>query len=345
MFLIFNIKYLRFVFLSTTIIILWSCSKYSVQVNRTDLNEVEIEVLKPAEIIIPQHINKVLITYYDDLANYTIFKETSHNGRFADTLNHFPLDVVINDLINQINLSQRLKTSPETIIPFTRNFHDSNNWQKIDSIGEANKSEAILIIDSVSSLFIHSVNKTRLYDEYNANTCMNTYLSKVRFILFDIATHTQFDAITFNNNAFSKTCDIPDNIKQEDFGYMDNILNDVCVKYIKHVSPVWIKTNRKYYGWGNLEMQKAKEYVMKNDWQNAKASWEKLLNVKNKTLANHATYNLALAYEMLGDLDKAYEYVCKAYMENQNSITNDYYEILVNRLEDRKTLNKQLYYK
>ncbi|MPN27552.1 hypothetical protein SDC9_174986 [bioreactor metagenome] len=92
--------------------------------------------------------------------------------------------------------------------------------------------------------------------------------------------------------------------------------------------------------------------VYKKDWDGAISCWEKLLpNAKSETYKAKIAHDLAVAYEIKEDIEKAYEYSNKALEFFMNSIIIDYQHfmfvvehnnMLKLRLADQKILKKQL---
>ena len=90
-------------------------------------------------------------------------------------------------------------------------------------------------------------------------------------------------------------------------------------------------------------------------WPAAIELWEKASNLsKNQSTRFHAFNNIAIAYEIAGNLDKALFYASKAIetypyiivfsTSSAEEIFNmlEYYEVLKQRKEDAKLLDKQL---
>ena len=55
-----------------------------------------------------------------------------------------------------------------------------------------------------------------------------------------------------------------------------------------------------------------------------------------------AAFNIAVAYEVLGDTDKALEWSAKAYTEYEDKDANDYHRKLKARINEERIVNMQL---
>jgi hypothetical protein len=84
--------------------------------------------------------------------------------------------------------------------------------------------------------------------------------------------------------------------------------------------------------------------VMVGDWKGAGEIWEKFIVSKNRRYVKAATYNLALAYEMQGELDLAFEMAQKSYKQYFNKRALIYMFKLRKRIKYQKLIMKQFGY-
>ncbi|MEA4936426.1 MAG: DUF6340 family protein [Paludibacter sp.] len=116
--------------------------------------------------------------------------------------------------------------------------------------------------------------------------------------------------------------------------------------------PYWEKVDRYFFNFKNKTFKPGMDAVYKKDWDGAISCWEKLLpNAKSETYKAKIAHDLAVAYEIKEDIEKAYEYSNKALEFFMNSIIIDYQHfmfvvehnnMLKLRLADQKILKKQL---
>jgi len=109
--------------------------------------------------------------------------------------------------------------------------------------------------------------------------------------------------------------------------------------------PSWKWTDRLIYYSGNDEMKKADSLATKNRWKEAAEIWTKMTKSDNKNIQAKATFNMALACEMLGHIELALEWVSKSYHvydnEEHKQKCMDYINILATRLQQQRKLKKQ----
>lgn len=82
---------------------------------------------------------------------------------------------------------------------------------------------------------------------------------------------------------------------------------------LKHILPYWNTSNRYYFTNGNVAMRDAAVYAKENNWEEAINLWKQVYDSKKKGKKRmQAAYNLALGYEMMDELQKAYEFATEA---------------------------------
>ncbi len=79
------------------------------------------------------------------------------------------------------------------------------------------------------------------------------------------------------------------------------------------IVPYWQTVNRFYFDGGGVEMRDAGVYVREGDWTSARDLWTQVYNRQKKGKTKFkAAYNIALSYEMTGDMEKATEWLSHA---------------------------------
>lgn len=82
---------------------------------------------------------------------------------------------------------------------------------------------------------------------------------------------------------------------------------------IKHILPYWQTSNRYYFVNGSSDMRDAAIYIKEDNWNEAINLWQHAYDSKKKGKKRmQAAYNLALGYEMMDELQKAYDFAVEA---------------------------------
>jgi hypothetical protein len=111
--------------------------------------------------------------------------------------------------------------------------------------------------------------------------------------------------------------------------------------YATRISPHWYRANRSFFTKGkkdaNFDIGVRRATV--NDWTGAMEAWQRsALSSKRKT-AGRSYYNLALMYEIQGDLETALTHAQKAYTDYGIKQARSYSNILRRRIQDAEWLD------
>lgn len=141
--------------------------------------------------------------------------------------------------------------------------------------------------------------------------------------------------------------DLPD---RED-ALVDGALN-VGHKVVNRFVPYWDKVDRYFFNPNVKLMRQGMDSVYVKNWKSAISLWEQEYNkTKSLWIQAQAANNIAIGYEITGDLDKALDYAIKAYYSigkmtivNYDSFArlSDYVNELAQRKNELAIIKKQL---
>jgi tetratricopeptide (TPR) repeat protein len=117
---------------------------------------------------------------------------------------------------------------------------------------------------------------------------------------------------------------------------IDGALN-VGKKTIDRFVPYWDKEDRYLYSSPNKYIIDGMDSVYVKNWKSAIDSWEKALDKShNSWVKAQAANNIAVAYEIIGNIDKSLDYATQAYYNLGKSYFSDYavFMRLSNYIED-----------
>ncbi|MFK7903484.1 MAG: DUF6340 family protein [Chitinophagales bacterium] len=114
--------------------------------------------------------------------------------------------------------------------------------------------------------------------------------------------------------------------------------------YGMRIAPIWISVERTYYKdhKKNPQMENATRLAKVNNWKAAAAQWQILVNSSDEKLAGKATYNMAIANEVEGDLESALEWAQKSYTQFGNGKARSYVDILNQRIREQQEVDRQM---
>lgn len=113
------------------------------------------------------------------------------------------------------------------------------------------------------------------------------------------------------------------------------------MRYSRRISPTWVNVSRNYYSKGSDKLKWARNLARADDWSGAADLWQQEANSAETKVKKRATYNMALAREIEGDLDGAMEWSQKA-MRLGVGQADEYYRKLARRQQDQMRLEQQM---
>ena len=129
---------------------------------------------------------------------------------------------------------------------------------------------------------------------------------------------------------------------------LDEAASFAAKKVADKMIPAWEPTERLYFVGGCVEMRDAAVLVGEDDWNEAQKVWKGLFDrlQKGKTKAK-AAFNIALSYEMLGNIEEAQKWLSEAkkYVRERSEeeyMIKLYTDTLSERKKQLSSLNMQM---
>lgn len=104
--------------------------------------------------------------------------------------------------------------------------------------------------------------------------------------------------------------------------------------YARRFAPSSVVVERILYTGGDHRLRDAEKLTRRNDWEGAIRIWETMLTDPKVKLRGKACYNMAVAYEMMGDLPKARELALRSTEEFGNKWGRGYAAEIDARMKD-----------
>lgn len=316
----------------------------------TTLLYTSLDVLRPAKVAFAADAKSLLIV------NNTVVQppEVGHVTQLmgenqrnilmqTDSLSIFCLGALTEE-INSKSFFSSVVLIPESKNN-SRNFYQINHLTA-DSVAKKcilHQADVILSLDKIKV-------KDELSEFYLTET--GTFLSTL-----DIKYETSW-SIHYPNKQQLSTLEFKDTVYWESESYFrkksmsdlpkrDDALIDgalyVGQKTVNRFVPYWEKVDRYFFNSNNKLMKAGIDSVYVKNWKMAIENWKMAIKKNKKSLLlAHATNNIAVAYEILGDINKALEYATQSYyyMGKLSFVNYDtYFRITqyINDLAQRKT--------
>jgi tetratricopeptide (TPR) repeat protein len=322
---------------------------------------VKLTLIRPAVVDVPQKIKTIVII------NRTLPKDTKAN-KIEEILtgeimrqDEQAIQQTMDGLINTIKNAPRfnIKYANEKYIGETSGtiFPDPLSWPVISKLCTKYEADAVIAIETFDSDYIitnGSRNVERKDENGNTIPFIEYFVEglgtvNVGFRLYDPDVNGIADQYQFSENMrWEGQGNSPTDAAQAILDKIDAI-NQVSYaagrSYAMRISPTYYVVKRYFY-----DKPKKNKHLIEGvrksevaDWEGAIESWNMAIKKGKKDKdKGRAAYNIAVAYEVLGDLDKALAWAAKAYTEYEEKDANDYHRKIKARIKEERIVNKQL---
>jgi tetratricopeptide (TPR) repeat protein len=292
-----------------------------------------LDVLRPAKIAFSPEVKRLLIV------NNTVI-QPANIGHKTSLLTENPKDVTINtdslSLFCLGALTEGLKEKEffSTVELNEKSTNSSNDFNITNSIQpestkklcERHHSEAILSLDKIKvndQLSEYYIGENGIYLS-NLELVYDSYWS------IHYPNSSQIANIQFRDTAYWQS---ESYYRQQGLNGLPN-RNDALVdgalevgrKSVNRFIPYWDKVDRYFYSSSNKGMKRGIDSVYVKNWKGAIQEWEVAINKsKNNNTKAQLANNIAIAFELLGEIDKALEYANLSYntLNQQVFVDND----------------------
>ena len=113
-------------------------------------------------------------------------------------------------------------------------------------------------------------------------------------------------------------------------------------KYASHIATYWTTEERMLYAYPDSLMVLGYDRFQENDLEGAIGSWETAYDTRKVKIKAYAAYDIALAYEMLDDLDECEQWLLKSKKIKKKLPVVDYLKIIKFRKANKLKLDRIL---
>ncbi len=322
---------------------------------------VKLTLLGPADIDVPHHIRRIAIVdrtapsdkdknFVESTLTGEAFRQDEQAAREA--LEGFIVVIQNTPRFEIVRITEKYTGSTSGTV-----FPDPLSWSTILQLCEKYKVDAIVALETFDTDFIvtNAKNKIEKKDKDGNPIIVIEYTAQgvatinMGFRFYDLKNKVIIDQFTFSEK---KSWDATGKSVQEAVAglldktaAMNQVSNIAGQIYASRISPTWYSVTRYFFN-KPKKNKKLIEGVRKSevaDWKGAIESWEEAIKKGKKDKdKGRATYNIAIAYEVLGDMDKAVEWAQKAYIEYGEKDADDYLKTLKRRINNDAITKQQM---
>jgi len=320
---------------------------------------VTVDSIRPADIEVPSDIKTLLIvdrTKFDkkvlDVLEGVLTGEMPYEDKAS-------MQFLTNAMREELSVSPRfqIKLATERLSgnSLTSAFPEALPWTQIQTLCDKYEADAVIAVEIFDTDFIVT-NGTRVkevtengvkrnVDEYYAQGVNNL---KMGLRMYNPKTSQIVDQQilkergTWNAAASSKAGALLALIDKADATHQ--LSSRIGADYAYRISPMSVRITRTFRGNAKKTPALAQGSRLADvaKWEEAIEVWKSgILGAKEKH-QGYLSYNIAVAYEILGDMDNAKEWASKSYTQYGNKTGNLYLKLLNLRIENEKRAERQL---
>jgi len=319
-------------------------------------------VLVPADITLPQHIEKIGImnrslpekgNLFNNILEGFISGESIVADREATLYG-------IRNCVSTLNNNPRFKATSLEGEDYrgtgTKKFPVPLDWNEVDKLCKKYSVDAIVSLETFDSdimLLPGTVQRTRKNKEgkdekYTVYTAELRIRTNAGWRVYDNVKKQMIDEQVFwDEKAWDSEGVSPDDALRK-LPNKRAAINDAAAysgqMLAFRISPKWLNASRYVYTKPKKEeaFVKGKELARSNQWKAAAEKWSAVTNYQDEKLAGRACHNMAVAAEMEGDLEAAIQWAEKGYKDKGFKKLSGYLNELKHRKMDQVKLNEQM---
>lgn len=210
-------------------------------------------------------------------------------------------------------------------------------WEYVASICDLYKTDALIVLENFAIRTV--TNYEKHYEAWNSGGLTDTHEAKMDFyyrahwriyepknqeILVDVIEQDTlyWDGYEKNINLlFARLPSIKSALLETGIA--------AAIDLSKHIAPKWELETRFYYKLKDKSIDIAINYAAEGDWPEALELWLDFTERGNRQTRSKVMLNVALAYEMLGDLDNAIKWTRTSKRIYYREVVNHYYKELL----------------
>jgi len=311
------------------VLMLSSC--YTVSTMQTD-------VLHPGNKVFPSDIYRVGVLSRLDMDSRRLADDIDMEEKMLFQREKKIFEDVITATLDGLAESPRFEAyqvKPNSILsPAESSPQRPLSWRRIESMG---RKDSLDMIISLSTIILEDsiVLDNGLDESY-------VIYPRLYWRHYDIK-RKEFDQFIYNDTlnfpgGFGGTRPPDEKI----LVYFSEAVGDAGYNYSMSIAPYWVAENRAWYISGDPLLRKAATMANEGKWEEASEIWRKLAYSPKVPIASRASFNLALAAEMMDKFDLALEWVNRSIELGLSYYPKYYKEVIEKRQKDRLKLDEQM---
>ncbi len=322
-------------------------------------SSVMVKVIKPADISVSGQIKKLGIV------------DRSHPDKSSKTLNviegifsgenMYQDKVTANEAMAGV-ITELAKTERFTIYQIqgvnltnssSNSFSEPLNWEVVKELCAKNNLDALVVLeifDTNKNISWSTENQSIVKNGITQNQIMHVANMRTEVVtgwrIYDPINQIVLDQWRISDSKFSSAKGISTFDAESALPQYSNVVSELArnngQKYALRIAPVAMMVNRYFYTGGDPRLQDAQALINAQNYKEAVKVWEDVFRTAEKPkIQGRAAHNIAVAYEIDDQLDKAIEWAQKA-IGLGSVVSKNYVQMLQQRKIDDAKAKEQL---
>jgi hypothetical protein len=319
---------------------------------------VKLTLIRPSELVMPENIRTIALldrTKQEDNSQNNL--EQVVTGEFFRQDEQAVLQVAEGfiDACSGMNRFQLVRTAERYTSNGTKTtFPEPLDWNTVSDICNKYQTDALFSVEIFDTDFLLSNMPVRIDvkdDQGNISTRLEFKATGVAVInigirLYDAANRVILDEYhtthRLNFDAQANTLQAAMNQLLDKVEAINQASFDAGLVYGQRITPTYYRVTRYFFDKPKKELGDGVRYSEVADWQGAINSWLEVVEKGNRKDAGRAAYNIAVAYEVLGDLEEAKKWAARSHTEFEEKDADEYYRLLSDRIREEEVVKDQL---
>ena len=319
---------------------------------------VKLTLVKPSELVLPDYIKSIAIidrTLQEENTRNKLEQVATGEAFHQDEQAIMKVKEGFIESCSGTNRFQPVRTTERFIGNGTKtSFPTPLDWNTVTDICNKNQTDALLSIEIFDTDWILTNSPVKI-DTKNYN---GTILPHIEFKatgvaiinfgvrIYDAANRVILDEFQttrrLNFDAQAMTLQAALNQLLDKVEAVNRASFDAGFYYGERITPTYYQVTRYFFDSPRKKLGAGVRYSEVADWKNAITAWTKVVDTGKRKHAGRAAYNIAVAYEVLGDLEQAKAWAARSHTEFAEREADDYYRMLSNRIIEENMVKEQM---
>ncbi len=317
---------ISFLIIAIATITLSGCTPLCCVTDGNNVQELEIDVIRPARITVPKKVKKLLI----------VAEKSPDNDLQTDSL----ATEYVKQLAGYMKSSPRFTVAEAKLIDELNHADSALLYSKLETLCKIDSCQAVIVLEYIA-----------LRPTWIQNSYYDTHDLLVLEVITKWSLHIPDEGKVADNYRFTASKKIrmqnnkdltPKEEKNRMIAQAIELSEVTSFKIGRRISPMWDTQKRHIVNRGSDDFRLAAKHVNNNEWEKANEIWLKISNGNGLGLSRDASYNMALTMEMQGNLEGAFATI----EQLTSSVFTEWYiagyqKALAKRMHEDKILEKQ----